>query len=276
MFRKHNLFPETPRFLSLAEKRRLNKQNGSGLVCDDQVVLMETNNARPGFGGEKHGISLCSRQAYNFLGPGTQVTKRLARGDQPINDLDAAAKQHDTQYLKSSTARKAGTIGHDEFVQKVSAADKQFRSAASVSKDAPILGKIASTAILAKSIAENSGLLSRAVFSGGGKSGADKPKPASRLRESVKNAKKCKKTGLIEVYPEETDEQIGGIAPIIAGAALSILSSLAATGVEKLYNHFFPGKTGAGTNTLNGKRARISEIPDVKILQALQKLKIKH
>lgn len=35
---------------------------------------------------------------YNFLGPGTKLDKRLARGDKPVNKLDEAALQHDLFY----------------------------------------------------------------------------------------------------------------------------------------------------------------------------------
>ena len=32
---------------------------------------------------------------YNFAGPGTNVTKRLADGVQPVNEIDAACLDHD-------------------------------------------------------------------------------------------------------------------------------------------------------------------------------------
>lgn len=35
---------------------------------------------------------------YNYLGPGTKLEKRLARGDEGINKLDDAAKEHDQFY----------------------------------------------------------------------------------------------------------------------------------------------------------------------------------
>lgn len=37
---------------------------------------------------------------YQYCGPGTHLEKRLARGDQGINPLDAACKQHDIAYDK--------------------------------------------------------------------------------------------------------------------------------------------------------------------------------
>ncbi len=35
---------------------------------------------------------------YNYLGPGTNLSKRLSRGDKGINPLDEAAKEHDIYY----------------------------------------------------------------------------------------------------------------------------------------------------------------------------------
>lgn len=38
---------------------------------------------------------------YQYCGPGTKLSKRLARGDLGINQLDAACKEHDIAYSKS-------------------------------------------------------------------------------------------------------------------------------------------------------------------------------
>lgn len=43
---------------------------------------------------------------YNFLGPGTKLRKRLARGDKGINKLDEAAKRHDIAYSKNKDVEK--------------------------------------------------------------------------------------------------------------------------------------------------------------------------
>lgn len=45
---------------------------------------------------------------YQYCGPGTELQKRLARGDQGINKLDEACKDHDIAYskIKSSTDRR--------------------------------------------------------------------------------------------------------------------------------------------------------------------------
>ena len=38
---------------------------------------------------------------YQYMGPGTKLKKRLARGDPGINRLDRIAKQHDIDYSKA-------------------------------------------------------------------------------------------------------------------------------------------------------------------------------
>jgi hypothetical protein len=43
---------------------------------------------------------------YQFCGPGTHLKKRLARGDQGINPLDAACREHDIAYSQSKDLAK--------------------------------------------------------------------------------------------------------------------------------------------------------------------------
>jgi len=38
---------------------------------------------------------------YQYMGPGTKLKKRLARGDSGINRLDRLAKQHDIDYSRA-------------------------------------------------------------------------------------------------------------------------------------------------------------------------------
>jgi hypothetical protein len=67
--------------------------------------------------GEKHGVVLSGPYkgtTYNFLGPGTRIRERINRGDQPINDVDAAAKAHDLAYLRAKTA--ADVVNADKAV----------------------------------------------------------------------------------------------------------------------------------------------------------------
>lgn len=63
---------------------------------------------------------------YQYCGPGTDLSKRLKRGDPGINPLDAACKTHDIAYSqhKDSTERsKADTILQDEALKRVISKD---------------------------------------------------------------------------------------------------------------------------------------------------------
>ena len=53
---------------------------------------------------EKTGIEF-QAPGYQYLGPGTHLKKRLARGDPGINRLDRIAKQHDIDYSKAKNLR---------------------------------------------------------------------------------------------------------------------------------------------------------------------------
>lgn len=52
-------------------------------------------------GVEFHPYSFKKKKRYQYLGPGTILKKRLARGDPGINRLDRIAKQHDIDYSKA-------------------------------------------------------------------------------------------------------------------------------------------------------------------------------
>lgn len=65
---------------------------------------------RPGFPGEKHIVLPTSKglTRTNWAGPGTNIAKRLARGDKGVDGprgIDVAAKKHDLAYVRSKTAK---------------------------------------------------------------------------------------------------------------------------------------------------------------------------
>ena len=80
----------TPRrrtVLRSRQKRRRRSQRG-GKLFDVQNLLNKT-------GIEFHW------PGYQYMGPGTHLKKRLARGDPGINRLDRIAKAHDIDYDKA-------------------------------------------------------------------------------------------------------------------------------------------------------------------------------
>ena len=72
-------------------RRRLRSQRG-GRLCDVQKLLTKT-------GMEFHW------PGSQYMGPGTHLKKRLARGDPGINRLDGIAKAHDIDYGKAKVLK---------------------------------------------------------------------------------------------------------------------------------------------------------------------------
>jgi hypothetical protein len=93
-------------------------QGGSGLVSNIGSLFSKTystvlNNidpsddtGRPSFQGEKHAILKLKNGKLgvaNYMGPGTHVAERIARGDPPRTLVDTVAMGHDLRYFKAKT-----------------------------------------------------------------------------------------------------------------------------------------------------------------------------
>jgi len=66
---------------------------------------------------------------YNFCGPGTKLQKRLERGDQGINPLDEACKEHEIAYSQNkalSERHRADSILIDKAWSRVKAPDSSL------------------------------------------------------------------------------------------------------------------------------------------------------
>lgn len=64
--------------------------------------------------------------SYNFLGPGTKLDKRLARGDKGINKLDEAAKEHDIFYKNHKdveSRNEADKVLEEKAIERVFSED---------------------------------------------------------------------------------------------------------------------------------------------------------
>ena len=99
----------------IGQKIRADSLNKLGEWAND-----ENPNWRPDYPGELHYIN--ERGAtYNFLGPGTKIRARLARGDPPLDGetgMDDAARTHDIAYTNATNyddIRRAD----EEFIEKV-------------------------------------------------------------------------------------------------------------------------------------------------------------
>ena len=66
------------------------------------AVLPQAKDSIPLSKGERHAKKIVNGEivSYNWLGPGTKVLDRLARGDKGIDKLDELAMQHDLSYTK--------------------------------------------------------------------------------------------------------------------------------------------------------------------------------
>ncbi len=109
-------------------------------------------NWRPGFAGEVH-LSNSKGILYNYMGPYTQLKRRIKRGDPPIDELDGTAMEHDTDYSKAKTW---------EDVRK---ADVKFIGNLKKAKGSKVTKKIVNTAMRAKLKAEDLGLIKKGSFS---------------------------------------------------------------------------------------------------------------
>ena len=121
---------------------KLNKSVGKGFIKEKFAGLVKRVNGAiynnleavegnvPLAAGEMHAKKLVREDgklkynSYRFLGPGTRVEERLAKGVQPINEMDNAARTHDQQY--SLDFQKRMEKGEKVSKQEVQAADKRF------------------------------------------------------------------------------------------------------------------------------------------------------
>jgi hypothetical protein len=67
---------------------------------------------------------------YQYCGPGTNLKKRLARGDKGINLLDSACKEHDIAYDRSNSIADRNEADHileNRAWERFKASDSNFK-----------------------------------------------------------------------------------------------------------------------------------------------------
>ena len=211
---------------------------GGGII--DRIV--DTFTAQR-YSGERHAREGLTGRPYNFVGPGTNLSRRLERrtglpkrSSFPINRIDEDAMRHDIrygeiaeQYYQNPTPENkrqklAEIHGEDRiFIENV----QQHRA------DDPIVADTAAALIRAKKFAEEHGLLDSRRFSGFGKK--QKPAdPAKRLRQLVLQTEKPKK--------EDKKKIEGGFAPIV----VPVVTAIASTLVGKLFDTIKEKLSGNG------------------------------
>ena len=191
------------------------------------------------FSGEMHAREGLMGRPYSFVGPGTNLSRRLDRrtglpkpSSQPINRIDEDAMRHDIRYgeIADEYHRNPTPENRTRKLQQIHDEDEVFiRNVRQHRDDDPAVAKVASALITAKRFAEQHHLLDSRKFSGFGK----KPRinivdeasdPVHRLRElAIKQNKKF-----------EPKNQRGGFA--IPAFLIPILASAASTLVGKIYD----------------------------------------
>ncbi len=121
---------------------------GEGLYQDvvNGINRMIGSKAPPLFDGEYH------LPDSNWTGPGTRIKERIARGDKPLNAVDAASQIHDLEYnhIKRTESNPI------ERAKKVRISDeKALQSYQKALGTNPILGRLAFTGIKSKNILED-------------------------------------------------------------------------------------------------------------------------
>lgn len=251
-------------------RKNTRKQDGGSIISSfSQIINSAFKPAE--FPGERHAFLKTPSgeiQQARFAGPGTNLDTRLQRGDKPINDIDAAALEHDISYAKGQALkgdRKA-------FTNHIWKADDIFIKKALASKDDPVMGKISAAAIALKKKGEQTGVLPLSTFSGGKLEDED---PLLKLRMETKMKKnrtrsksprKAKKQITINIdevmnkkkkkdMEKRIPKQEGGLAPVIAAVVLPMLGALGSEAIS----YIFKKVTGQQGNGMNGRREYSTE-----------------
>ena len=112
-------------------KKRKSRIVGKGFIdsISNKVLSNKHNIALP---NEKHQIIYLSDGTYNparFSGPGTNLSTRIKRGDQPLSYVDKTAQAHDLKYALANNTRRSlgfpvtmqtpGSVGPSNGMQRM-------------------------------------------------------------------------------------------------------------------------------------------------------------
>ena len=144
------------------EKNTTKSMMGKGTFSDMiRANLPIEKQIRSGFSGEKHAVLKLPNGKLgraSFMGPGTEIIKRLKRGDKGRTPADRVAKAHDIRY---SLAEDIKDIRNAD--KKMIQTLKSFRRRGI---DKRFNTDVEMRAIQAKVIGENLGVIKRTAFSG--------------------------------------------------------------------------------------------------------------
>jgi hypothetical protein len=217
-----------------ARMRELKLQHGEGFLKDILTKFMSFASVSE-FPGEKHmkadqndPNNKFQKKNYNYLGPGTDLEKRLNNKDpskrEPINKLDSIAKAHDIAYMEANEDYKI-TKNRKQFIKDIHQSDNEFIEA--VTKlNGGLSATLSKNLILLKKILEKIGIFSMDIFS-----------------ESDDKDKNKEKTNILPASYMLKQEMDG---KTMSGGYLNILIPLITTFgpplVNKLYEVLFKNK----------------------------------
>jgi len=121
----------------------------------------------------------------NYVGPGTDVIRRVKEGVKPTTNVDAAAKQHDLDYYNIRTGLRNMTLSLPAAKEKVRESDNRLINEAkrNLITTNPINlahAAAASSGIGLKKIAENIGIMDKLHYVGKGSRD-----PLKRMRKQL-------------------------------------------------------------------------------------------
>jgi hypothetical protein len=170
--------------------------------------------ARPGFVGERHVLLKLPNGKTgvgNYIGPGTNLIKRLERGDPPRTEVDKVAQLHDIRYGLAKTqadVRKADNI----MINKVKQISRNRG-------DAP--RNIAQASLMrAKVLGEDLGVLRKDAFSGDLSKNANIPAKDRALMMSKLNELAPQGYGSSRMHPQTVSG--GSLQNMLPGDALKL------------------------------------------------------
>lgn len=194
---------------------------------------------------------------YQFCGPGTKLKKRLARGDQGINPLDTACREHDIAYSNNKDLEKrhiADRILTEKAWQRVKASDSSLGEKSNawfVATAMKAKTKFGMGNVISKT-KKSSPVNTHKLFTHALKSARKNIKKSENLKDAIKISRKVvnnifkgKKKSLIKTPRIIPLPKSGGFLPLAPiFAALGALGGLAGgvSGITKAINAVKNGK----------------------------------
>ena len=101
---------------------------------------------------------------FNYVGPGTDVYKRISDGRHPTNKTDVSAMHHDMEHDEAGQLYRSGKINKNGLNKMIRNSDTRFINDVSSNGESGFVAKIAPWMIRAKRFGQDLGLLNPESF----------------------------------------------------------------------------------------------------------------